>query len=286
MDWLRAIGDQGLLGVPAAWLPFVGFFLLLFVLAAAELAWPLHHHHRETRGRLAANFGLGLINALIVSVLPLSALLAADWARRQDIGLLHALDVAPVPAFAVTLLVWSLAVYTLHVLAHRVPLLWRVHRVHHADTAFDLSTGVRHHPIEPVYTGALLCGVAIAFGLDAAAIGAYVLVAAVFALWTHTNMRLPDRLDNGIRWLLLTPAAHHVHHSAARRETDSNYGDVLILWDRLFGTYRKMPQDELLRMRLGLGDAYDGDAGSLVRQLMLPLRPPDGTGNDAIFESR
>lgn len=271
MDWLRHIGEQGPFGIPAAWLPFAGFWLLLFVLVAAELASPLHSAPRETPGRLAANFGLGIINALILSAVPFSTVLAAEWARHEEIGLLHLVSLSPAVGVAATLIGWSLAVYVLHVLGHKLPLLWRVHRVHHGDTAMDLSTGVRHHPFEPLYNMALLCAFAVLLGANTVAIAGYTIVAAAFALWTHTNVRLPDRVDRLLRLGLVTPAAHNVHHSAIRAETDSNYGDVLIIWDRLFGTYRDVPQDGLPAKRLGLGDGYDDDSGRLIGQLRLPL---------------
>jgi sterol desaturase/sphingolipid hydroxylase (fatty acid hydroxylase superfamily) len=273
MDWLRQIGEQGLFGIPAAWLPFVGFWLLLFVLVAAELASPLHAPPRESLGRLAANFGLGIINALIVSTVPFSTVVAAEWALSEEIGLLHLVSLPPALGIAATLIAWSLAVYVLHVLAHKLPLLWRVHRVHHGDTAMDLSTGVRHHPFEPLYNMALLCSFAVLLGANAVAIAGYTIVAAAFALWTHTNVRLPARADRLLRLGLVTPAAHNIHHSAVHEETDSNYGDVLIVWDRLFGTYRDVPRHGLSAMRMGLGDGYDEDAGRLLGQLLLPLAP-------------
>lgn len=275
MAWLSSVGRDGLLGIPPAWLPFAGFGLLLFLLAVAELARPLHRRQASPPARLVANFGLGIINALILTALPLSATLAASWAAARGSGLLHLVGLGPAPAFIATLLAWSLASYALHVLAHHVPWLWRIHRVHHADTLFDLSTGLRHHPVEPLYTLVILAAAAVLLGLDPLAIALYSIVASVFALWTHANIGLPARADRRLCWLLMTPAAHQVHHSAARHETDSNYGDVLVLWDRLFGTWRGVPADALMTMRLGLGDRFDGEAGQLLAQLRLPLAPAE-----------
>jgi sterol desaturase/sphingolipid hydroxylase (fatty acid hydroxylase superfamily) len=274
MAWLQAVGGEGLFGIPAVWLPIIGFWLLLFLLAGAELARPLHRRAASAPGRLVANFGLGIINALILSALPLSAVLAADWAAARGLGLLHLVRMPTVPAFIVSLLAWSLAGYVLHVLAHHLRWLWRVHRVHHADTLFDLSTGLRHHPLEPLYTLVLFVALAVLLGLDPRAIAVYSILAGVFALWTHANIRLPARTDRVLRWLVMTPAAHQLHHSAARHETDSNYGDVLVLWDRLFGTWRAVPAEALTAMRLGLGGGFDDEAGQLLAQLRLPLAPP------------
>lgn len=272
MDWLRRIGEEGLLGIPAAWLPAAGILLLMILLALAELARPLHAAPREGKGRLTANFGLGIMNALIFAALPLSTLLAAEWARLHQAGLFHWLAIPVWAAIALTLVLRSLANYGLHRAAHALPLLWRLHRVHHCDTAVDLSTGFRHHPGETLYVALVLAALAVLFGLSVPALAGYELAAAAFALWTHANLRLPLWLERGLGGLLATPALHHVHHSAARAETDSNYGELLILWDRLFGTYRRLTPDALRATRFGLGDAHDADAPRLLAQLAAPLK--------------
>jgi sterol desaturase/sphingolipid hydroxylase (fatty acid hydroxylase superfamily) len=273
MDWLRTIGTDGRFGIPAAWLPFVGFLALLIVLFAAELSMPLRLDPQEGRGRLLANFGLGIVNALILSALPFSAILAAEWAHAHRVGLLNLISVPQSILIVATFAIWSLAVYAIHVLSHRVPLLWRIHRIHHCDTAVDLSTGVRHHPLEPLYVAIILTGPAALLGVDPAAIAAYAAINAGFALWSHANMRLPDGLDRALRLLLVTPAVHNVHHSSRQAETDSNYGDVFTIWDRLFGTYRTVPHSGLVEMRVGLGQAHDPGSGNIWVQLRLPLEP-------------
>lgn len=260
LDWLARIGEAGPLGITPAWLPAAGFLALMILLALAELARPLHRAPREGKGRLTANFGLGILNALIFAALPLSTILAAEWARLHQIGLDRWLAFPTWGAVALTLIVRSLANYGLHRAAHAVPLLWRLHRVHHCDTAVDLSTGFRHHPAELLYVAAGLAGLAVLCGFSVPALVGYELVAATFALWTHANLRLPGWLERGMGWLFATPALHHVHHSAAQPGTDRNYGEVLILWDRLFGTYRRLPPNALRESRFGLGDAHDADA--------------------------
>jgi sterol desaturase/sphingolipid hydroxylase (fatty acid hydroxylase superfamily) len=151
-------------------------------------------------------------------------------------------------------------------------LLWRLHRVHHCDTAVDLSTGLRQHPAESLYVAAALAGLAIAFGFSVPALAAYELAASIFALWTHANLRLPGPAERGLGWLFATPALHHVHHSATQAETDSNYGELLILWDRLFGTWQRLDEEALGQARFGLGDSHDRDAPRLVAQLASPLK--------------
>ena len=146
-----------------------------------------------------------------------------------------------------------------------------MHRVHHADTAIDLSTGFRSHPGEALLLALARAAVAIAFGFSVPALMIAETLAIAFTMWSHANLRLPDRLDRALRLLLVTPAMHHVHHSARRAETDSNYGEVFSLWDRLFGTYRSSNGESLARTRFGLGDEHDRDAASILRQLTGPL---------------
>ena len=273
MNWLARIGEEGVLGIPPAWLPAAGFLLLMALLALAELARPLHRAPREGKGRLTANFGLGILNTLIFAAVPLSTLLAADWARLHQIGLLNGLAAPAWAAIALTVLLRSLAGYGLHRAAHFMPLLWRLHRVHHCDTAVDLSTGLRHHPGELLYVALVLAGLALLFGLSVPALAGYELAASVFALWSHANLNLPPGLERSLGWLLTTPPLHHVHHSAARAETDSNYGELLILWDRLLGTYKRLDSESLRAARFGLGETHDDDASRLLAQLAAPLKP-------------
>jgi sterol desaturase/sphingolipid hydroxylase (fatty acid hydroxylase superfamily) len=199
--------------------------------------------------------------------------LAAGWAERHDIGLLNLLDVPAAAAIASTVAIRSLATYFVHRASHAIPWLWRIHRVHHADTALDLSTGLRNHPFELAIVVPALAAVTIASGLDPLTLLVYEAVALPFNLWSHANLRLHPRLDRTLRLLFVTPAMHHVHHSARRAETDSNFGDVFTLWDRLFGTYAMLDPSALQAVRFGLGEAHESRAASLAAQILSPLRP-------------
>lgn len=260
------------------WIEAAALFGLLIVLLALEAVRPIHRTPHEAKGRLVANFGLGLLNAGLLAALPLSSVVAAAWAARHGVGLFNLVAIPGMVAFAATIVLRSLLAYTLHVAAHRVPILWRMHRVHHADTAVDLSTGFRHHPLELLFVAACHGAFAAALGLSPPALIAYEASAVALTLWTHANLRLPTLLERALVLLVVTPAMHHVHHSARRSETDSNYGELLSLWDRLFGTLRRLDQGGLATMPIGLGPAYDGDAPRLLRQLALPFgsgrKPP------------
>ena len=265
----------------AQWLPIAGFWLLLFALLAGEALLPIHRAPAEPKGRLTANFGLGLLNAALFATLPLSSVLAAEWARLEGVGAMNLLAVPAAAAFAGTVLIRSLSAYALHVAAHRTPLLWRMHRVHHADVAVDLSTGFRHHPLELLFVAAVHGALAALLGLSAAALALYEAAAVALTLWSHANLNLPERLERRLALALVTPTVHHVHHGADRAETDSNYGELLTLWDRLFGTWRRLDGEALAALRIGLGERHDGAAASLVRQLAGPFagnEPKRATG--------
>jgi sterol desaturase/sphingolipid hydroxylase (fatty acid hydroxylase superfamily) len=264
-------GPGSVAGIPVEWLPFGAFWALLIVLAGAEQVRPFHLDPSETKGRLTANFGLGIAAAALAAFLPLSNVIAGQWAQDRDIGLLHLVPMSAAAAFAITLVVRSFAAYLLHRLDHAVPLLWRIHRVHHCDTAVDVSTSFRAHPSALVIQAIWLAAVAILLGASVPALIVYEVLAGGFSLWSHANLRLPDGVEKTLRLLLITPQMHHVHHSAAREETDSNFGDVFSFWDRLCGTYRQLSAEELARTRIGLGPTFDPGAGSLFHQLRAPL---------------
>ena len=254
------------------WGPFGLFCFFLALLAVAESWRPLHLGGDEPGGRIPGNIGFGVINASLALLLPLSTVIPAAWARSEGVGLLNAVAVPPLLAGVLTVLIRNLATYGVHVASHKVPLLWRIHRVHHTDVRIDLSTGFRNHPLELGFVVPLLAVASAGFGLDPAVLAFYEAIAIGFALWDHVNLRLSDRLDRLLRLLLVTPAMHHLHHSADRGETDSNYGDVFSFWDRLFGTYRESDLAALRAMRIGLGSGFDDGASDIARQLILPLR--------------
>ena len=256
----------------AGWQGGAALLVLLALLAAAEAIAPSRPFHDGSARRLATNFGFGLVNFGLSSLLPLSSLFAALWAREAGIGLFNAVPVPPPLLVVVTLAARSLLGYLLHRLFHLVPLLWRVHRVHHADPAVDLSTGFRSHPAEILIVAGTAAALAAGLGLSPEALLAYELAGTAVFIASHANFRLPEAVDRPLRAVLVTPAMHYVHHSCRRRETDSNFGELFSLWDRLFGTYVRLEPERLRGLRAGLGDAFDAGAASFPRQMLLPFR--------------
>jgi len=220
--------------------------------------------------RWPANIGLGLINMAVVPLAPISAFLAAEWANRNNIGVLNWLEAWWLFAAIATIAIQSFAAYATHRFFHSSSWLWRVHRVHHFDTAVDVSTGLRHHPLELVLTLLIDSLVAIIFGLLPLALMIYGIVELMFALFSHANIKLPGNMDQTLRAFFVTPRIHAIHHSAYQPETDSNYGTVLTIWDRLFGTYSDLRADCPELIQFGLMELQDGRADDLWWQLKSP----------------
>lgn len=265
MVW-EVIRDISFWGIGAFWVS-------LALLAGLEMLIPqTPGANRELRW--PTNFTLGAINMGLTPLIPVSAVVAAQWAAGNDVGLLNALRLADpwwwVIVPTATLLIRSLSGYLAHVALHKIPLLWRIHRVHHFDVAIDVSTGLRSHPAEFVFALAVAVSVSVAFGLDPATLIAYESIDLVFSVFTHANIRLPGWLDASLRPIFATPRWHMVHHSTYQPETDSNFGTVFSFWDRLFGTYRELGEQRADDFEIGLREIRDSRASNLLWQLKSP----------------
>jgi len=172
-------------------------------------------------------------------------------------------------------IVLDLAIYLQHVLFHAVPVLWRLHRMHHADLEFDVSTGVRFHPIEILLSMGIKLGVVAALGTPAVAVLVFEVLLNATSMFNHGNVRLPARTDRVLRWIVVTPEMHRVHHSVVPRETNSNFGFNLPWWDRLFGTYRAQPAAGHEGMTIGIAQFRDPSELRLDRLLIQPFRDDD-----------
>ena len=253
-------------------LTFGSFFACLFVLGALEFLLSRNPEKAERRRRWPANVLLTLLNLAVLSVLPVSAVTAAHWAGTMDFGLMNAVELPFIVLLAVGIAARSLISYAIHFAMHKIPLLWRIHRIHHTDTALDISTTVRFHPLEFVVSVPLVVATVAGLGIPVLVVMLYELFDAVMAVLSHANLRLPARLERRAQTLLVTPAMHRVHHSSDPAETDSNYGATLSVWDRLFGTYVVRSDGALDGMQLGLGECQDDRPASLAWLLALPFR--------------
>ncbi len=225
-----------------------------------------------------ANLGLVVVDTVVVRVLfPLTLVGVAMTAEARDWGLLRQLSVPFPVTLGVSVVLLDFVLYLQHLLFHAVPALWRLHMVHHADLDFDLTTGLRFHPVEIALSLALKMGVVLLLGAPPLAALVFEALLNGTALFNHGNVSLPVRLERVTRWLLVTPDMHRVHHSVARPETNSNFGFCLSWWDRLLGTYRQSPKSGHDGMQIGLDHLQDRSHQSLPWLLALPLRGDTGS---------
>lgn len=210
----------------------------------------------------------GLVSRLVV---PGGVLAVATWAAAAQWGALHQVALPAASEVVLGVLLLDLTAYSLHRASHHVPLLWRLHRTHHTDVDVDVSTELRHHPLEALLVLAVAGLLVAVAGISPEAVLAQLALAVPISTLSHGNWLLPSRLDRWVRLLLVTPAMHRVHHSAWRPETDSNYGVLFSFWDRWFGSYRPAPSAGYRHMSLGLERFRNQDEQILHRLLSNPL---------------
>jgi sterol desaturase/sphingolipid hydroxylase (fatty acid hydroxylase superfamily) len=225
----------------------LGVFLGVFAaLALWERLAPARQPRLSRRQRWGANLGLALVSTLVVRVLvPGSALALAMVAASEGWGLFNRLALPAWLALLAAVVLLDLIVYLQHVLFHSVPLLSRLHAVHHADPDFDLTTGIRFHPLEILLSALIKLGAVAALGAPVAAVLAFEVLLNATAMFNHANVSLPAWLEPWVRRALVTPDMHRVHHSVIEAERNSNYGSCLSVWDRLLGTYTPAPRGTL-----------------------------------------
>jgi sterol desaturase/sphingolipid hydroxylase (fatty acid hydroxylase superfamily) len=223
--------------------------------------------------RWSSNLGIVLLNTALVRLLfPVGAVALAALARSRSWGLLNQTDVSFALAVVASIVALDLAIYLQHVMFHAVPALWRLHRVHHADLDFDVTTAGRFHPIEIALSMLIKMAAILVLGPPAVAVMAFEVLLNATAMFNHGNVRLPQALDHAVRLLMVTPDMHRVHHSVEEHETNSNFGFNLSVWDRLFRTYKPQPDAGHEGMTIGIRDQRDPKlASDLPGMLVLPF---------------
>jgi sterol desaturase/sphingolipid hydroxylase (fatty acid hydroxylase superfamily) len=252
---------------------FAGIFA---VMAAWEILAPRREQSIGRGGRWPGNIGIVVLDAVLVRlVFPTTAVGLALMAEGEGWGLFHTINPPKWVSLLLAVMALDFAIYLQHVLFHAVPALWRVHRMHHADLEFDLTTGARFHPIEILLSMGIKLGVVAALGTPAVAVLVFEVLLNATAMFNHSNVRMPARLDWALRWIVVTPDMHRVHHSIIARETNSNFGFNLPWWDRLFGTYRDQPAAGHEAMRIGIEQFREPAEQRLDRMLTQPFRDAD-----------
>lgn len=254
----------------------LGTFLTLLVLfAGLETLVPRRSRNLSRARRWPTNLAMTVLNSValraLAVLLPLLAIGAALDAEAQGWGLFNRIDWPVWLELVLAVLILDLAIWAQHLVTHKVPLLWRFHRVHHADRDMDVTTGFRFHPVEILASMLLKIGLVYLLGPSALAVLVFEILLSGTALFNHANIALPGPLDRALRFVLVTPDMHRVHHSVHRAEHDSNYGFCLSLWDRLFGTYVAEPEAGHGAMTVGL-EWQDERPAKLGWVLRLPFR--------------
>ena len=237
----------------------LGSFLGIFTLMALwEILAPRRKLTQPKAGRWLNNIGLIVLNtALLRVVFPAAAVGVAGYAELMQWGLFNLIEVHPAVALLVSVIVLDAAIYLQHVMFHALPVLWRLHRVHHADLDFDVTTGARFHPIEILLSMLIKFAVIVLLGPPLAAVVIFEVLLNAMSMFNHSNVRLPLALDSVLRRIIVTPDMHRVHHSHLADETNSNFGFNLSLWDRIFGTYRAQPAAGHTDMVIGIDTFRD-----------------------------
>lgn len=260
--------------------PIIRGAVFLGVFAAMAL-WELLRPRRELLApkfkRWGVNWAIVIIDTLVVRILfPLAAAGAALDAAANGWGLFNVVDWSVWIEVAICIIALDCLIYWQHVFSHRIPILWRLHRVHHSDRDIDVTTAIRFHPVEIALSMVLKIGAVYLLGASAFAVILFEILLNGCAMFNHANIRMPAALDRVLRWIVVTPDMHRVHHSAIPSETDSNFGFNLPWWDRLFGTYVPQPTKGHDEMTIGLSEFQDERPVQLGWTLSLPIFDKNG----------
>ncbi|MCT7374500.1 sterol desaturase family protein [Chelativorans salis] len=252
-------------------------FAVIFAAMAAYELWSPRLERDEMAGawktrRWVTNLSLVLISSAILRVVfPAAAVGAGLWAEAEGWGLFRYFGLNAVLAGALSFVLLDFAVWLEHVASHKIPLLWRIHRMHHADNGFDVTTGLRFHPFEILISMLWKAAVVVALGAPVLAVLVFEIVLNGTSMFNHSNINIPRPVDRFLRLILVTPDMHRVHHSSIRGETDSNYGFNFPFWDRLFRTYVGQPRRGHRDMEIGLRQYRGAGTTKLLWALVLPF---------------
>ena len=234
------------------------FFGMLLLIGLWELLAPKRALTVSKAIRWTNNLGLVFMNSVILRLLfPAAAVGVATLASEQGWGLFNYYDVPFWLAVVAAVIIMDFVIYVQHVMVHSIPVLWRLHRVHHADLDYDVTTGARFHPLEIILSMLIKFATILLLGPSIVAVIIFEIMLNATAMFNHGNIGLPKTLDKVVRWFLVTPDMHRVHHSTEDDEANSNFGFSLTWWDRLLGTYREAPRAGQIGMTIGINKFRD-----------------------------
>ena len=248
----------------------LGIFLTMI---SWEYLNPRRKQPMNRKQRWPINIGLAAFNMILMRLtLGGAAYFSAIAATERGWGLLNGLTMPDWLGFTVTLLVLDFAIYCQHIIFHKWPLLWRLHQIHHTDLAFDATTAIRFHPLEILISMIYKVACVYLLGGDPLAVIAFEIILNGAATFNHSNVNIPVDLDKKLRWLIITPDMHRIHHSTVRAETDSNYGFSISCWDRLCRTYVENPRQDQTEMEIGLKSFRNQTELGFLQLLTLPFK--------------
>jgi len=248
------------------------FVILIILFAGLEIMWPRRAADEHSLYRRISNILLLFVNFLAVRFLvPLATFEVAILAAEKEFGLFNIISLPLFFSAILTIVIFDLLIYVQHVIFHKLTFLWRVHRVHHTDLEFDVTTGIRFHPIEIILSMFYKLIAVYLIGPVAFVIILYEILLNAAALFGHSNILINKKFDLFLRKIIVTPDMHRIHHSVLRKETDSNYGNIFSFWDKLFNTYRVSPEAGYNDMVIGLDKFRDPSSGKLLQLLKNPF---------------
>lgn len=254
---------------------FVCYFGLLFLIIITEQFVAFRKFEKKSRWK--ANYTLTGLAIVSMLAIPFTFISAANVSAKNDWGLLNNVELHWMTLGIITLLMRGFISFLTHYLSHKVPLFWRVHRVHHLDTEMDVSTTVRFHPFEFIINSIVGLPIVIICGLPVWGLMLYELFDIVVTLVSHSNTSFPKKLEKIVRYLVVTPDLHRIHHSSYQPETDSNYSAVFPIWDIVFGTYKTKTKTPQSSMELGLKEVRDQRTNETIWLLLSPFKSFDKT---------
>lgn len=248
------------------------FFGILISMMLAEYFFPRREEQFRAR-RWPSNLLLVMLNTVVVRlILPGATVALAVWAESRGIGLLHWIPMSGWLSFMVAVVALDMLIYWQHRFSHTIPMLWHFHRLHHADIMIDVTTGSRFHPVEIIFSTLVKLLAILLLGPSAWAVIIFEILLNGTAMFNHSNINLPFRVDQFVRKLLVTPDMHRVHHSTHAREYNQNFGFNLSVWDYWFGSYTAQPEDGHLQMKIGLPYFRDAGESRLPNMITQPFR--------------
>ena len=240
---------------------------MLLVIAAAEKYYP--RRAPCSKKRWPGHFAMVVVATISARLaVPTGALGASFYAEQQGVGLLQVIDLPYLLIILCGYVLLEIIIYFQHRLSHKIPLLWRFHKMHHSDTEFDFTTALRFHPFEIIFSTFVKISVILIFGIPALAVIIFEIALNATAIFNHGNIKIPEKLERKLRYFFVTPEMHRIHHSRIPRETNSNYSFSLSCWDRIFGTYTKNSRHPQQTMEIGL-DQFRAQGDQRFSKLLL-----------------